>query len=637
MERTARPSRRPWLQGVSLLAAAALAAGLLLLIGSALPYAQVLRRLVGMMDAADLARMVAAGLLLTVAGSIGLALARSRNERLPVRAMVVLALVVPVAVGGVVAAASARAILTPGLPIATGARLLLLAAPLATVVAPLMTVMVGMHLPPRTPGPPRRLSREGTVLGLLLAAFAAIVLLGLLREPPFTWDEAVYALTARHWLLGTPDSGWGPHRPLVLSALGVLPMLVGSEEWLFRLIGLAFGVGAVAATWYLARALAGPVAGLLAAATVAAIPSVGWDAGLLLNDVPATAILVAGTGMLWRIMERPAPIGWSLLWLAPIAAAAFYVRYGSIISIAALGLVAMVIWPSRLAAGWRPVLLSAGLLVVLLLPHAIFASQLTGSPLGIAFTAQSNARPDFPGAALVQYVAWLPGPLMGLVPAALAVLGLAGAAYRLAGAAARGRWDAGARCLALLVLPALIQVAVLGLAVLPQGRYIYFPLVLLAVAGVVVLADGMRIRGPKVGRAIRDVSVFAVAVSLVAAGALVAESADTRIARSGWERELGRFIGAMTDGDCAVLASDVPQVTWYSGCAAVSFGDVSRADRDTLLTGRDRFLVVRNDGQFQPGPAVMARYLARVDPQPLAVFEDGAGRGLTATLYRFTR
>lgn len=99
--------------------------------------------------------------------------------------------------------------------------------------------------------------REWLGLSLILAAFLAPVGLGIAANNAFGYDESVYPLLARHWIAGTPISGWGVHRPILLSVLGVLPASLGGSEWAFRTIGAGFGTAAVVATWWVARSFGG--------------------------------------------------------------------------------------------------------------------------------------------------------------------------------------------------------------------------------------------------------------------------------------------------------------------------------------------------------------------------------------------
>jgi hypothetical protein len=106
-------------------------------------------------------------------------------------------------------------------------------------------------------------------------------------------------------------------------------------------------------------------------------------------------------------------------------------------------------------------------------------------------------------------------------------------------------------------------------------------------------------------------------------------------AQNGWEREMGQRIRQETSGPCSVLATDVPQITWYSGCEAYNFGNRGTdGDRDRLLTNPERFLVLRGDGLFQPVGPLMAGYLSRVSPAPVAIIRRPDG-SIGGTLYRF--
>jgi hypothetical protein len=475
---------------------------------------------------------------------------------------------------------------------------------------------------------------ERVLLAAIVAAFVFAAAVVVVVAPPFTWDEAVYALTSRHWLEGTPGTGWGPHRPLVLSALGMIPVGLGvPQEAAFRSIGVAFGAALITATWFVARSMAGPLAGLAAAAAVAAAPTLAGDAGLFLTDVPSTAALLLVVALLWRAMEREDGPGRDLLWLAPAAAGAFYLRYGSIVALAALAVAAALVWPQKLAHGWRAVGVTLALMAALLLPHAIYAAILTGSPFGIALAAQSGARPAFPGEALLAYLGLLPGGLAGIVPGLLIVAGVVSALGRVAA----GRWpsrDRTTRALVLLVVTAAIQLAVLGLLILPQVRYVFIATVLLVVAGSIGLIELLLRRGT-LGHVGLGAVAGAVVVSLLLNPFLVWDSATRTLAANGWERELGAVIRQRASGPCSVLATDVPQLTWYSGCEAYTFGDRAReGDRDRLLVNEERFLVVRADGLFQPSDHLMAGYLARVEADPVAVLRRSDG-SVAATLYRF--
>jgi hypothetical protein len=518
-------------------------------------------------------------------------------------------------------------------------RLLLVAAALSLPTVPILIWTLLRDVPPPAPAGPRapaaelRPGWEATAVIAVLLGFGAVVAIGMAQAAPFSWDEAVYALTTRHWLQGTPDTGWGITRPPMLSLLGVVPLLFSASEAAFRVVGLLFGIGALAATWYVARGTVGPAAALVALVAVAAAPLLQVDAGLFLNDVPAMGVLLLLLALAWRLLERPGPVGWELLWLAPVAAAAFYLRYGSALALVAIGITVVALWPRRLLEAWPRVVGASLLLLLLLVPHAVFAMAQTGSPLGVAASAQDGAAGAYLGAGMVQYLAWLPAPLFGIVPGAIAVIGLVGAAHRLALAGLRREWEARSRAVSLLVLPALLLIGVLGLVQLPQGRYIFLPMVLLVIAGSGFVADAARKPG-MAGRTVSLVLAAALGAALVGSALEMPQRADRRVARYAWLREAGGWIREASNGSCSILASDFPQLTWYSACPTYNFGDRTRGGRDVFLTGAHRYLVVRRDGRFQPPEEVMDDYLSRVLPEPVARFQNRNGI-VVGIVYRF--
>jgi hypothetical protein len=536
------------------------------------------------------------------------------------------------AAAGVLAVIFAPSLLVTGVATAELPRLLLVAAPVALPLSAAVSWVAASQRQP-APAAPRLGRWELPALAGVLIAFVTVVAIGMAANSPFSWDESVYALTIRHWAQGGPSTGVGATRPAVISVLGIIPLSLGGQEWMFRIIGLLFGSLLIVATWLLGRSLGGPWLGLLAALLLAAAPSIQLDAGLFLTDVPATALLLLLVAMVWRTFDGAMLPGWRLLWLAPLAAFAFYTRYGSIVPLLAIGMTVPLLWPARVAAAWRPVLATLGLFGLLLVPHAIFATLVQGSPLGVILLARGGAAGETFGAGLVQYLAWLPGELAGVLPGLAVVLGLVVGAQHLARATLRRSWDRRARMYGLLCVPAVIHVLVLGLVALPQQRYVFLPVALLTLAGSLAIADGAAAHG-RAGRLAASGAAIAVVVALMWSGIAMPGRAEGRTAFQAWERQAGLLIGEIGDGSCSALAADYPQMTWYSGCPTFNFADVQRTGRERLLSGDNRFLVVRPNGHFQPTGAVLAAYLSQVESEPVAELYNRGGQ-LVARIYRF--
>lgn len=456
---------------------------------------------------------------------------------------------------------------------------------------------------------------------------------GIVANTALGYDESVYAVLARHWVSGTPDSGWALHRPPLLSVLGVVPVVVaGGQEWAFRLIGAAFGVGTVLAAWWLARSIGGPVAGLLAAVTLAAASPLQLESGVFLTDVPSACLLIVLTALLWRQLRGADPINAGFLMLAPVAAAAFYLRYGAAVAIVALGIAAVATSGRRLAQSGRIVLATVVVFLLLILPHAAIATGQLGTPWGILLMAERGAAEASQQLPLAQYALGFPWEIIGPLGALLALAGLT-AIIVAVGRRTGGRSEdlrERDRFAAFVGVTVLILMAVLGTIIHAEARYLLFVMALLVVLGSTTVAAF----AARFSRARRRQTL--VTAALIASALLVVGIATTGIriherAESwDWKRDVGRYVGTNSRGSCSVLTADVPIVSWYSRCPAITFGGRSGADRLTELTGQNRFLIVRADGHLQPSVDVLRAYLVGAEPLVMYVAD---GRP-AATLYR---
>src|SRR5262249_7220961 len=110
--------------------------------------------------------------------------------------------------------------------------------------------------------------------------------------------------------------------------------------------------------------------------------------------------------------------------VAPWFAAALYLRYGSCLPMAIIGVVALGFGgrallrrPLRLLATVRPFLLPV-------IPHVLEARAITGSPLGFLLAGNDVLAPEHGGVGLMGYCAKNPVTYYGYVTAPLMLLGL---------------------------------------------------------------------------------------------------------------------------------------------------------------------------------------------------------------------
>lgn len=493
---------------------------------------------------------------------------------------------------------------------------------------------------------PARIGRRGEVLLLagIIGLFVLLVGRMIATGTLLGFDESIYALTARSWLEGTPATGWSSHRSPGMSVLGLVPLLLGGGDAALRWIGLLFGVALLLVAWRLGRRIGGPAAGVLAVLAIAAIPDLQLNASLFLTDVAGTAVVLLLVLLVWdRFEERTEedrPLGVrTLLLLAPVAAAAFYLRYGSSVPILFVTLGVLVVWPRRVLVGWRAVLAAAALLLLLLVPHLVVATIWGGTPWAIALGARDLASPAYPGEALGIYLRGFLSSVAGPVAGPVAIAGLLALGWHLG---VGPRADRTTRGYLLLIIPAFAVGLLLGVVALAQTRYVFVPLALLVTAGAVAVVRVWR----RIGGPLRPVlATLAVAVGVTvmlnAGGGRIALLAADAPGQQ-YLAEAGRRIradaiarGSGAAPDCAILGYPVPQITWYSSCATYDFGFPPAAGRETLLTPAHRYLILlAGDRPRQPQGEMLDRYLALVEPQPFAEVRNASG-GVGARIYRF--
>jgi hypothetical protein len=469
---------------------------------------------------------------------------------------------------------------------------------------------------------------EVLVLGFVVGFFT-ISVWNLISVPaPLMHDEAVYAVQARALLDdAAPRTGVRGHRAPALALAGAAVQLVADTEQALRLVGLLAGVAALGGVWWLARIGAGPAAGVLAAAAVATMPAVMDSAASFLTDLPAAAALLACAGTLaWTLAgrDRAHP---AVVLVAPLAALAFYLRYGSAVPIAALFLVAGTVWFSTLRRSLASVGATLGVGVALLVPHLVNAVREYGTPWGrVVYTAEAVGRfgetLDGPGA-FEQYMEWFPAWLPGWPVAAL---GLAGVVLAVVSLLREGPSD-GTRLLLFLTLPAVATLAVLGVGAHAAERFTLFPAALIASAGAVGV---VRLLSPS-GWVAAALVFTAPGLLLVLAGPATADGYRELLAHRDFGvrnnepvRLAATWIADHTDGPCLTVSSYQPHMTWYSGCSSYAWPNVLPSHIAQRGIG-PMFLVFIEKGKHEPDPGERVRWL-QVASDPVAEVPNRGGR-----------
>ena len=468
----------------------------------------------------------------------------------------------------------------------------------------------------------------GAMGAIALVAVAANLLPLVLDGGGLNHDESAYALKARHWFEGTTETGWNLHRGIAMSAYGYVVFAAGGDEGALRLLGLAAIVGFVIATWILGNKIDGKWAGPLAAMALMSSPVLLRRSTEYLSDVPSSALLLASMIVIWKQFgEREKP-GYGLLWLLPFAWAAFYIRYQSVLSFTLIAITIGVLYWEKVKRGWRPTALTAVLGLLGLIPHFVFATSETGSPLGIILFTADVAGREYWGEGLVDYFLLMGWPLAAFVGPVAVVFFV----WWLI----RG-WDSTSergRCL-FLMIPAAGQVLLLGVVSHGEARFIFFPLALTLIGGVIGASVVMRAWRQRTASAVTLGLAVLLIGSLAMSASYVRRAVESRkVATVPIELAAEQLREIAGDGNCGVMTSYQPQITFYSECDTQPFRTYLEPDEALgRISGEELFMLMVEDGKRQPEGEDLAELLDLTVGDPIVV----QGETQFVEIYDFAR
>lgn len=415
----------------------------------------------------------------------------------------------------------------------------------------------------------------------------------------FGHDESAYVLKARSWVEGTPDTGWNLHRGPFVSWLAVPVVAFTESEVAVRLVGSLLSVAALVGVMLVARKIGGLWPALIAGATVgASLPYLRRGAEYL-TDVPAAGVLLFVVAIVLTVVRNPDKSGRLVIWLGPLVALGFYVRYQSALSVIGIALATVIVWPRVVRRLWRPLLMAGIVAVVAIIPHLLWATAASGSPWGAVLGFNASGGENL-GEGLADYAGMFPKDLAGPVGALLMAVALVWMVWSLVTGARRRSEDG--RLALFVTIVVVVAVVPLGLVAHGEPRFVFFPVWLLIALGAHAL----------VGVARRLTSRQLVALITVAAIGwifLFTETAN-RTDRQAEARAAGfqtvvdasDYIEADASGSCGVLTSYLPQVTWYSECFTDGFSNDSAEVSVDRLEGDKHYVLLFENGKRQPAP-----------------------------------
>ena len=338
-------------------------------------------------------------------------------------------------------------------------------------------------------------------------------------------------------------------------------------EQVLHVIPAVLGLAFIAAAWFVAVRLADRDAAAWAiAVVVGTTPLVRFDVELM-SDLPSAACMLAIVGVLAReLRDRPR---WRLCICAPLAIAAVYIRYGSVVPVALIAVAAVGFGARAIARHpWPPLVTAAAVVLAVV-------------PLRAALAFSAKVPPATHGLAdYLRHPVWY----FGALAPPLMLLALT----------TRDRW----RRFAVVIGAA--DIVALGIETAAQARYVVLGLVLLVAVGVAEARERL-LRS-------RHRRAFGIACGIVVGStwlvALYAAFAIRERRTTGMAPTLDAAMAIRADAHgerCEVIGRHFTQLEWYSGCRAVS----------TVSPGV-RTYVVRDDtgGPGQPPPVTGIPILA---------------------------
>lgn len=448
---------------------------------------------------------------------------------------------------------------------------------------------------------------------LLLAVIFLLVIVGLIRTVieggALGHDESAYAVKARAWLFGTPDTGWQLHRAPLISLLGLPVVYFTESEPMIRAVGVLTALAALGAVAVLAKRVGGWWTAVLASGTVAVSLSYLRRGSEYLTDIPAAGILAVITWVVIGAVRDPERKERTVLWLGPLVAAAFYMRYQSVLAIGGIAVGGAIAWPTAVRSLRRPLIKAAGVTVVALIPHLTWATVVTGRPWGIVLVTGDAAGRAFLGEGLVDYARMFPFDLAGPAGAVIMSIGGLWIAWAIIVGAKQRSSDFR---LALFVLIAIIAAVVpLGLVAHGEPRFVFYPSWLLIILGSLSIVRALSAVPMRAAVATGTVAAILWVPAFSETLRAVDRNAEARGANLQVVVDASNAIEEMASGaSCGVLTTYEPQVNWYSVCSTELFEPDMPELGLELLDEDSKFAVLFENGKRQPVGAVADNYLA---------------------------
>lgn len=428
------------------------------------------------------------------------------------------------------------------------------------------------------------------------------ILWSIVGSQPIGHDEAVYLTKARSWIEGTPADEFEIYRPIGMAGFGWTFLHFGDSEKFVRLFGVIFGSVAILFIYLFFKRLFNLSIALAVTGIVITSPLFLKEAPLFQNDIPSSGFLI---GVLWLIYIYYETVGRSksIYFVGPLAAVAFYVRYGVASAFGIIGVLSILILAPKFIKKvnnlnyfklWSALIVS----IFLFAPHFIQSFIVEKRLLGILSRSGKAAQRAYLGEGLADYIKWLPNEIGGWALGITAIIGIVATLVIIFKKNLRENY------ISLLWIGSigLLNFIATGLLVHAEARYVFFPMVLLSGTGIASLYYLAR-NWSKIFANSFTV-IFLLSMIYVGVNNYHEVNSFFRIKENDPSKVAYIKISEAIRNDsiskkgCAIWAitTNRPKISWYSKCNTMQVRDITLFEKDFYINFRkDHYSIVREE------------------------------------------
>lgn len=438
------------------------------------------------------------------------------------------------------------------------------------------------------------------LIPILVFCGTLFILWSIVGSQPIGHDEAVYLTKARSWIEGTPADEFEIYRPIGMAGFGWAFLHFGDSEKFVRLFGVIFGSVAILFVYLFFKRLFNLLIALAVTGIVITSPLFLKEAPLFQNDIPSSGFLI---GVLWLIYiyYETAGRSKSIYFVGPLAAVAFYVRYGVASAFGIIGVLSFLILAPKFIKkvnniNYYKLGIALTVSVFLFAPHFIQSFIVEKRLLGILSRSGKAAHRAYLGEGLADYIKWLPNEIGGWVLGITAIIGIVSTLVIIFRKNLRENY------ISLLWIGSigLLNFIVTGLLVHAEARYVFFPMVLLSGTGIASVYYLTNSRSKLFANSLMGIFLL----SIIYFGVISYKQANSFFRTKEVDphgiayAEISKVIhndSAGTKG-CAIWAitTNRPKISWYSKCNTLQIRDITLFEKDFYINFRkDHYSIVR--------------------------------------------